>query len=129
MRACDGSLCCALAFRETLVAHLYGFRTVVRQGVLPGGSEAILRCGMSYLLALHGVRLLAVLGERAIGHEQNEARYKSESRHGRSTSLLDAVRYCELANRLLVASRTYVFTQITRAVLPLDAHVQDCLKL
>jgi hypothetical protein len=79
--------------------------------VLPGGSEAILCCGLSYLLALHGVGFLAVLSERAIGHEQNEASYKRESRHGWSMSVLDAVRYCELANELLVASRTYLRTQ------------------
>src|SRR5262249_10221324 len=47
-----------------------------------------------------------VLSERAIGHEQNEAGYKRYSRHGWSMSLLDAVRYGELANGLLVASRT-----------------------
>jgi len=93
-------------FRETLVAHFYGLRTVGCQGVLPGGSEAILSRSLSYLLALHGVRLLAVLSERAIGHEQNEAGYKHYSRHGWSISLLDAVRYSELANGLLVASRT-----------------------
>jgi uncharacterized lipoprotein YmbA len=74
--------------------------------VLPGGSKAILSRCLSYLLALHGVRLLAVLSERAIGHEQNEAGYKRYSRHGWSMSLLDAVRYDELANALLVASRT-----------------------
>jgi hypothetical protein len=71
-------------FRETLVAHLYGLRTVGRQGVSPGGGEAILGCGLSYLLALHRVRLLAVLSERVICREQNEASYKYVSRHGGS---------------------------------------------
>lgn len=71
-------------FRETLVAHLYGLRTVGRQGVSPRGGEAILGCGLSYLLALHRVRLLAELSERVIRREQNEANYKCVFRHGDS---------------------------------------------
>ena len=50
--------CAARWLFETLVAHLYGLRTVGRQGVSPGGGEAILGCGLSYLLALQRVRLL-----------------------------------------------------------------------
>ena len=88
MRACASRR----PFCETLITHLYGLRAIGRESVLPGGSEAILCCGMSYLLALHGVGFLAVLSERAIGHEQNEASYKRESRHGWSMSVLDAVR-------------------------------------
>jgi hypothetical protein len=58
-----GSFC---SFRETFVAHLHGLRTVCRQGVSPRGGESILSCGLSYLLALHWVRLLAALCEGVI---------------------------------------------------------------
>jgi hypothetical protein len=68
-------------FRETLVAHPYGLRTVGRQSVSTSGGEAILGCGLSYLLTLHGVRLLS---ERVICREQNETNYKGVSRHGGS---------------------------------------------
>jgi hypothetical protein len=85
--------------------------------VLPGGSKAILSCRLSYLLALHWVRFLAVLSGRVTDHEQNEANYKRESRHGWSMSLLESVRYCELANRLLVASGTSMLATSKRAAL------------
>lgn len=74
-------------FRKTFITHLYGLGTVGRQGVLPGGGEAILSYGLFYLLALHGVGLLAVLSKRAPGRQQNEAGYKCESEHGWSMSL------------------------------------------
>lgn len=90
--------------RETFVAGLYGFRTIGSQSMLPRGSESILSCGLSYLLALHWVRLLAVLRKGGICHQQNKASYKCESRHSCSVLLspLDAPA-CELAARLLVA--------------------------
>jgi hypothetical protein len=80
--------------RETFVARLYGLRTVGSQSVLPRGSESILSCGLSYLLALHWVRLLAVLRKGGICHQQNKANYECESRHSCSVLLspLDALR-------------------------------------
>jgi hypothetical protein len=50
--------------RETLLAKLYGLGTVILQGVLPGGSIAILSDGLSYLLALRWIwMILQVLSE------------------------------------------------------------------
>jgi hypothetical protein len=61
--------------RETFVAHPYRLRTVCRQGVLPRGRESVLSCGLSNLLALHWVRLLAELREGVIRHQQNKTGY------------------------------------------------------
>ena len=56
--------------------------------MLPRSGEAILSYGLSYLLALHWVRILAELSERVICHEQNKASYKCEPRHGCSVLLI-----------------------------------------
>lgn len=74
-------------FRQTFVASLHGLRTIGRQGMLPSGGEAILSYGLSDLLALHWVRILAELSERMIRHEQNKGRYKCEPWHGFSALL------------------------------------------
>ena len=78
--------------RETFVADLDRLRTIRSQCVLPRGGEAILSYGLSDLLALHWIRLLAVLREGVTCHQQNKASYKCESRHGCSVLLspLDA---------------------------------------
>jgi hypothetical protein len=107
----------SLRSREAFVAHLYGLRTVCHQGVLPRGGESILGYGLSYLLALHWVRLLAELREGIIGHQQNKAGYKCELRHGCSVLLwfVGLLRQCELAARLLVAELTISLGMIVGA--------------
>jgi hypothetical protein len=76
--------------------------------VLPRGGEPVLSHGLSYLLALHWVGLLAELREGVICHQQNKAGYKCELRHGCSVlrSCWTLLRHCELAARLLVAEQT-----------------------
>jgi len=106
MRAGDGSLCRALTF----------LRNACRPFLRPLDRRLPRR--VAWRQQSHTEPLPVLFARIAWGqapgriertrnrHEQNEAGYKRYSRHGRSMSLLDAVRYDELANALLVASRT-----------------------
>jgi hypothetical protein len=58
-------------FRETLVAGLYGFGTIVLQGVPSRGGKSILSDGLSYEQALRRGRF--PLCERGIRYQQNNA--------------------------------------------------------
>ena len=55
---------------ETLIAGPDSLRTIVLQGVAPGGRVSISGDGLSYLLTLHRVWSL---GEGVIGHQQKSA--------------------------------------------------------
>jgi hypothetical protein len=60
-----------VSFRETFIAGLYGLWPVVGHGVPPGCDVSVLGYGLSYLLALPGVR--AGLTQRVIRHQQKNA--------------------------------------------------------
>jgi hypothetical protein len=60
-------------FRETLVAGLYGLRTIGLKGVPSGGGVSILSYGLFYELALHWRWVSGRLREGIISHQQNNA--------------------------------------------------------